>query len=95
MSAANFTKCIVLTNIAKQYMETWLLDKHDPRASAIGRSILNKLNYIESTAYTETSEEGRKAMSNQLRQGDPLFFDSMFDIMLQLTDEKRNMLETI
>ncbi len=96
MSAASksLTKASYHISIAKHYLEGFKLDCKQAGKQQAG-SWVNKITFLENDILNALTPESREKFRQEIKQGDTLFFDSVFDWMLALTPEQREVIEEV
>jgi DNA-binding MarR family transcriptional regulator len=83
-----------MISIAKQYMEVFKLEcKQGAKNHAM--SWVNKLKFLEDDILSAITPESRERFRQEIKQGDTLFFDSMFELLIHLTPEQRETIEEV
>lgn len=89
--SVSLTRALVNLNSAKAYLEDMIIDF--PWMKTKIKNWINKITFVENDALCSMTPKGREAYRREITFGDPMFYENMFCLLIEMSPEQRNLIE--
>jgi hypothetical protein len=90
----SLTQGVFYLKCATDLFDATVLDVHKNERQRV-RQWVNKLNWIMNDIYDSLTPDGKEAYKAEIKNGDPILFGSVIQLMLKMDTSQREMLESV